>query len=241
MDARVFRAPGKVYLADFVHMMKPTPVHRGHSELIRIMSAKILHGVGVGAAVRGDVIPGADRHSGNEVADRIVLVQRTPRNNQHSKQHDACKLSGGCKVREVINMHELKTALAQAFPQLHVQVFDSDGMSIRDQVLLFSRAVAVIGAHGAGLTNAIFAPRGGAVLELMPEILQRASVNMIFWHLAVSVGHEHATYIAPHNLMSGDNATALHNFRVPVPDLVASLRRMLLASPLLATRRHLLQ
>ena len=41
--------------------------------------------------------------------------------------------------------------------------------------------------------------------------------------------------------MSGDNATALHNFRVPVPDLVASLRRMLLASPLLATRRHLLQ
>ena len=41
-------------------------------------------------------------------------------------------------------------------------------------------------------------------------------VHMIFWHVATSVGLQHASYIVPHNLMTSDNATSLHNFRVPV-------------------------
>lgn len=152
---------------------------------------------------------------------------RTPKNNQHSQQHMACKLSGGCKVREVVNMEELHIALQREFSNLKVDVFDSAGMTVHEQILMFSRAVAVVGAHGAGLTNAIFAPPGGVVLELLPEMLQRASVHMIFWHLAASVGHQHASYIVPHNLMTGDNSTALHNFRVPVPDVLRHLASLL--------------
>ena len=78
------------------------------------------------------------------------------------------------------------------------------------------------------------------MLELLPQLLQRASVTMIFWHLAVSVGHGHATYVVPHELMVGDNATALHNFRVPPGDIAQHLHAMLQLSPLLAHRLHLL-
>ena len=174
-------------------------------------------------------------------ADTILLVMRTAKNNQHSLQYDACKGAGGCKVREVVNMGQLKDELQRAFPQLQVRLFDSASMPIlRDQIKLFSQAVAVVGAHGAGLTNAIFAPRGAVVLELLPQLLQRASVTMIFWHLAVSVGHGHATYVVPHELMVGDNATALHNFRVPPGDIAQHLHAMLQFSPLLAHRLHLL-
>ena len=228
----VSRTPGRVYLADTVHVMKPTPLHRGHSELIRIMSRKLMHAAALDTPASAGVdpqesVPWHSRRRYGEEADTILLVVRTPKNNQHSQQHAACKLSGGCKVREVVNMEELHAALQREFPQLKVRVFDSAGMSVRDQILMFSRAVAVVGAHGAGLTNAIFAPPGGVVLELLPEMLQRASVHMIFWHLSASVGHAHASYIVPHNLMTSDNSTALHNFRVPVPDVVRHLSRLL--------------
>lgn len=243
----VSRTPGRVYLADTVHLMKPTPLHRGHSELIRIMSRSVIQAAALGppaAAARAHVPTdsAADewaRQQGKG-ADTILLVVRTPTNNQHSQQHAACKLSGGCKVREVVNSEELRAALQQDFSNLRVRVFDSAGMPVREQILLFSHAVAVVGAHGAGLTNAIFAPPGGVVLELLPEMLQRASVHMIFWHLSASVGHRHASYIVPHNLMTSDNSTALHNFRVPVPDVVRHLRSMLQQSSLLASRPHLL-
>ena len=226
----VVRVPGKVYLADTVHLMKPTPVHRAHSQLLRIMTSKLMHAI--------DAPPAARQQA---EADTILLVMRTAKNNQHSLQYDACKGAGGCKVREVVNMGQLKDELQRAFPQLQVRLFDSASMPIlRDQIKLFSQAVAVVGAHGAGLTNAIFAPRGAVVLELLPQLLQRASVTMIFWHLAVSVGHGHATYVVPHELMVGDNATALHNFRVPPGDIAQHLHAMLQFSPLLAHRLHLL-
>jgi hypothetical protein len=46
--------------------------------------------------------------------------------------------------------------------------------------------------------------------------MHTTQVHMIFWHVATSVGLQHASYIVPHNLMTSDNATSLHNFRVPV-------------------------
>ena len=41
-------------------------------------------------------------------------------------------------------------------------------MSIREQVELFSSTSHVIGAHGAGLTNVIFAPFDVKILEIRP-------------------------------------------------------------------------
>ena len=68
------------------------------------------------------------------------------------------------------------------FPAREVALFDSLGVPLAEQVRIFAGARAVVGAHGAGLANAAFAPPGGAVLELLPQMLQRASVATIFWH-----------------------------------------------------------
>jgi hypothetical protein len=45
--------------------------------------------------------------------------------------------------------------------------------------------------------------------------MHTTQVHMIFWLVATSVGLQHASHIVPHNSMTSDNATSLHNFRVP--------------------------
>jgi capsular polysaccharide biosynthesis protein len=40
------------------------------------------------------------------------------------------------------------------------------GLTIREQAEIFSQCEAVVGAHGAGLTNLLFMPQGSAVIEL---------------------------------------------------------------------------
>ena len=48
------------------------------------------------------------------------------------------------------------------------EVFDPGRHSFEEQIEAFSEAEAVVGAHGAGLTNLLFAPEGCRVLELFP-------------------------------------------------------------------------
>ena len=99
--------------------------------------------------------------------------------------------AAGCRVRQLVNEAELLSALAAALPAHRVEAFDSAGLPLHQQVisslyacrvkagaslpapgrngggvgqvLLFATASAVVGAHGAGLANALFA-RPGAPL-----------------------------------------------------------------------------
>ena len=48
------------------------------------------------------------------------------------------------------------------------EVFDPGRHSFEEQIEAFSEAEAVVGAHGAGLANILFAPEGCRVLELFP-------------------------------------------------------------------------
>ena len=48
------------------------------------------------------------------------------------------------------------------------EVFDPGRHSFEEQIEAFSEAEAVVGAHGAGLANLLFAPEGCRVLELFP-------------------------------------------------------------------------
>jgi capsular polysaccharide biosynthesis protein len=66
------------------------------------------------------------------------------------------------RQRVLLNEQELETALAQ----LGFRIVTLTGMPVRDQIALFSRAKFIVGAHGAGLTNLMFAPRGATVVEI---------------------------------------------------------------------------
>ena len=48
------------------------------------------------------------------------------------------------------------------------EVFDPGQHSFAKQIKMFSEAEMIVGAHGAGLTNLLFAPEGCRVLELFP-------------------------------------------------------------------------
>lgn len=83
-------------------------------------------------------------------------------------------------TRRVLNEAEVVGALqARGF-----EVVSLTGMPFREQVRRFAGARVVVGPHGAGLTNVLFAPPGAALVELTPA----DAVNHCFWLMANGLG-----------------------------------------------------
>ena len=62
-------------------------------------------------------------------------------------------------------------------------------LPVADQVALFSGAQAVAGPHGAGLTNLIFMPEGGAVIELFGRSLAHGAYAWLSYLGGHAYGH----------------------------------------------------
>lgn len=60
---------------------------------------------------------------------------------------------------------------------------------------LFSAAAAIVGPHGAGLTHALFAPKGTVIIEF---VFMR-SPPMMFRHIAEALGMQYAMSPLPHS------------------------------------------
>ncbi|EKX41722.1 hypothetical protein GUITHDRAFT_141724 [Guillardia theta CCMP2712] len=129
---------------------------------------------------------------------------------------------GGCKVREIVNAEEVMAGIRKTFSSYHLVPFDSTGMSCREQVRVFASAHVVIGTHGAGLTNVMFAPSGARVIEFLPFLLLQSSVSLLPAHQRAAT----LTTIPPESMVP-DDATSLHNFRVPVENLLLHLGKLL--------------
>ena len=69
---------------------------------------------------------------------------------------------GSAASRRVVNEAEIEPLLAAR----GFELVDPAGMSIAEQVALFSRASVVAGPHGAGLTNLLFSAPGTRVVEI---------------------------------------------------------------------------
>lgn len=70
----------------------------------------------------------------------------------------------GANARPLLNEAEL----AECASHLGYEVVDPGRLAFDDQVRLFSSTRAIVGPHGAGLTNAAFAPPGSFLIELRP-------------------------------------------------------------------------
>lgn len=68
----------------------------------------------------------------------------------------------GAASRRIVNEAEIEPALAAR----GFELVDPAAMSIAEQVALFSQASAVVGPHGAGLTNLLFSAPGTEVVEI---------------------------------------------------------------------------
>jgi hypothetical protein len=89
--------------------------------------------------------------------------------------------------RRVIN----DVAAREVMAKFGFETVRSESMSILDQARLFGSAEAVVGTHGAGLSNLIFCPPGTKVIEMLAPRF----VETIYWFLATSAGHGYGTLI----------------------------------------------
>ena len=94
------------------------------------------------------------------------------------------------------------------------EVVEGGGMPFAEQMRLFSEASAIVGPHGAGLTNS-FAARGATIIEMMePRYL-----NGCYYALADAAGHDYWFLMA--------DSSGASDLRVDVRRLEATLEASL--------------
>ena len=71
------------------------------------------------------------------------------------------------------------------------EVVTLSGISFAHQVRLFNEAEIIVGPHGAGFTNAVFAQPGATLIEL----LSPNWMHGCFWALASACGHRYGFMI----------------------------------------------
>ena len=67
------------------------------------------------------------------------------------------------------------------------------GLSVRQQIELFSQADTIVTAHGANCANLVFAPPGAKVIELVPA----SYIHPMYWFLSKLAGHFYGRVICP--------------------------------------------
>jgi hypothetical protein len=85
------------------------------------------------------------------------------------------------RKRRLIN----ETEIVPFLHELGFIVADLETLSFADQVTLFSQAEVIVGIHGAGLANMVFAPEGCKVMELVDPMY----VGAMFYMLAETLSH----------------------------------------------------
>ncbi len=89
---------------------------------------------------------------------------------------------GASKRRPLFNEAELRPLL----DEFGFDIVDPGSMSVRDMAQLCARCSHVVGAHGAGLSNLVFLPPGGKVLELYG-----AHISHEYWLICNQRGHRY--------------------------------------------------
>ena len=90
--------------------------------------------------------------------------------------------------RRVANMDEITPVLAaHGFEEVALE-----GMAVADQIGLFQVAEAVVGVHGAGLTNMIFSPPDCRVLSIESDLNLKFATDKFYSTLARACGHPFA-------------------------------------------------
>jgi len=87
--------------------------------------------------------------------------------------------------RKVLNYDLIINHLKNKYKDIEWVVFES--LSFQDSIKLFSRCKYIIGPHGAGLTNMLFAPEETQIVEFMPY----SDPNECYCHLANMLNHNY--------------------------------------------------
>lgn len=106
--------------------------------------------------------------------------------------------------RGIVNHEEVEPVLAR----FGFETVVSESLSFPEQVRLFSESEAILGAHGAGTLNVLFAPRGSHLIELYNPLVWDHAAHRVaslggvhHWHLlAENVGKAYDIRVNPGHL-----------------------------------------
>jgi capsular polysaccharide biosynthesis protein len=162
------------------------------------------------------------RHPAHHCAGwAIDYLRKTFGVGERSARHDRKLLisRADAKGRSVHNWEEV----LPVFRSHGFEVVELSGLSTEDQIELFSDASQVVGVHGAGLTNILFAPRDCAVLEILPPLV----ATQAYWLLASSLGQRYSALIADDTeLPRPDYLTWRHDPAFNNRDIVLPVERL---------------
>lgn len=83
-------------------------------------------------------------------------------------------------------------AVVEVFKKFNYTILYAEELSFTNQVELFSEARVVASLHGAGLTNMMWMPPGGTVLELHREIKKTSDHHsFVYFTLAAALSHRY--------------------------------------------------
>ena len=113
--------------------------------------------------------------------------------------------------RRVTNEPEVVEMLARR----GFEVLKLASLPLAEQVRAFAEAKLIVGPHGAGLTNIVFAASNATVVDLHP----RDEINHALWVEASALGLKYA-------LLTGKRMNDERDLEVSVPDLAKLLDRL---------------
>jgi capsular polysaccharide biosynthesis protein len=107
------------------------------------------------------------------------------------------------------------------------RVVEPAGLSFEDQVRLFSRCRVLVSVHGAGLTNCLFMPEGGRVLELYRALVsEQDRMNACYWRLTTAGNLDYYYQFCAHGENRGGHIDRV-DIRVDIDTLKCNVEAML--------------
>jgi capsular polysaccharide biosynthesis protein len=126
--------------------------------------------------------------------------------------------------RRLVNEHEVFETLSP----LGFRRVVLNGMALRDQLAIFSRARCIVAPHGAALANLIFSPPGTRVVEILSTNI--AAMGEVRW-LAAHLGQHVESVVSNDYAIDGtrpDDVNPMHwNYRASVAEVCAAAQRAL--------------
>lgn len=203
----VFYRPTTLYYACRVLLPSPSALDAANGDDLR--------------ALRNAVLPHAAAAAASAAA-KAAIGTRTPLVLLDVRSESGSSVHGA--GRTLTNLPELLDALHLAFGAREQQaeqvvLFDHRGLSVAEQAALYARAAVVIGVHGAGFANALWAPSGAHIVEIVPiDVHLDFQCGLTpFWHTAELLGQRKHAFIAYTGRM-------FEPFALPVVEFIAFLR-----------------
>lgn len=124
--------------------------------------------------------------------------------------------------RVLLNEAELESALAA----LGFRTVVLGELSVAEQIRCFSRAAVIVGAHGAGLSNLMFAPAHACVVEITSSRIRRMDD---FRFISAQMGLRHTEVASgwyPENQRAAADDPQRHDYYAHVGDVLAAVREI---------------